>query len=110
MNDESIEPGSPGWLEQLVDHALGTAMFRVSCRLDDGWHSGDIGGFYIPYAYDQPFRELIHFCDTHKLRFEILYKDNASAFRRIVCRAPDCEKPLQAGQFSDSSLFRANNI
>ncbi len=27
MKDESIEPGSPGWLEQLVDDVLGTPMY-----------------------------------------------------------------------------------
>jgi hypothetical protein len=36
MKDESIEPGSPAWLEQLVNDALGTPMFTVQCLLDDG--------------------------------------------------------------------------
>lgn len=106
MEDESIEPGSPGWLEQLVDDALGTPMFTVKCLLDDGWHSGDIGVFYIRYAYDQQFRELLQFCDTHKLRFEILCKDNANTFRLLVCREADYEKLLQMGHFSDSPPFR----
>jgi hypothetical protein len=106
MKDESIEPGSPGWLEQLVDDALGTPMFSVKCLLDDGWHSGDIAVFYIRYAYDKQFRELLQFCDTHKLRFEILCKDNANTFRLLVCRAADYEKLLQTGHFSDSPPFR----
>jgi hypothetical protein len=106
MKDESIEPGSPVSLEQLVNDALGTPMFTVKCLLDDGWHSGDIGVFYIRYAYDKQFRELIGFCDAHKLRFEILCKDNANTFRLIVCRAADYQKLLQTGHFSDSPPFR----
>jgi hypothetical protein len=109
MKDESIEPGSPGWLERLVDDAAGTPMFSVKSLLDDGWHSGDIAVFYIRYAYDKQFRELIQFCDTHKLRFEILCKDNASTFRLIVCRVADYQMLLQTGEFSDSSAFRAND-
>jgi len=101
MKDESIEPGMPGWLEPLVDDAQDTPMFTVGCLLDDGWHSGDVAVFYVRYAFDKQFRELLEFCDTHKLRFEILCKDNANAFRLLVCRAADYEGLLQSGQFSD---------
>lgn len=102
MKDESIEPGLPGWLEQLVDDALGTPMFTVKCLLDDGWHSGDVAVFYVRYAFDKQFRELSQFCDTHNLRFEVLCKDNANTFRLLVYRAADYKKLLQAGQLSDS--------
>ncbi len=101
MKEESIEPGSPGWLAKLVDDALGTPMFTVKCLLDDGWRCGDIGVFYIRYAYDKQFRELLQFCDAHKLRFEILCKDSANTLRLVVCQATDYEKLLQTGQLSD---------
>ena len=106
MRDESIEPGMPKWLEQLVDDAAAVPVFTVKNLLDEGWHSGDIALFYIRYAYDKQFRELIGFCDIHKLRFEIQCMDHANTFRLIVCRAVDYEKLLQTGQFSDSSPFR----
>jgi len=110
MEYESIEPGSPGWLEQLVDDAAGAPMFTVKSLLDDGWHSGDIGVFYVRYAHDKQFRELVQFCDTNRLRFEILCKDNANAFRLIVCRAADYEMLVRAGHFSDSSSSPTDNI
>jgi hypothetical protein len=89
-----------------LNGALGTPMFTVKCLLDDGWHNGDIAVFYIRYAYDKQFRELTHFCDAHKLRFEIQCMDSANTFRLIVCRAADYEKLLATGHFSDSSPFR----
>ena len=100
MKDESIEPGLPGWLDPLVDDAQVNLMI-TGTLLDDGWHSGDVAVFYARYAYDKQFRELIQFCDTHKLRFEILCKDNANAFRLLVCRAVDYEMLLQSGQLSE---------
>jgi hypothetical protein len=111
MKDGSIERGLPGWLEPLADHAQGAAMF-TGRLLDDGWHSGDVAVFYARYAYDKQFRELIQFCDTGKLRFEILCKENANTFRLLVCRAADYEKLLQSGQFSEhSSLwFTMENV
>jgi hypothetical protein len=103
VRGESIEPGLPGWLEKLFDDLGAAQVFTVKSMLDDGWHSGDVAVFYLRYAYDKQFRELIEFCDNYKLRFEIKCMDNnANTFRLIVCRAADYEKLLQTGQFSDS--------
>jgi len=106
MKDESIEPGSPTWLEQLADDAEVSQAFTVKSLLNDGWHSGDIGIFYVRYAYDKQLRELINFCDNHKLRFEISCKDNANTFRLIVCRTAAYENLMKTGQFSDDSENR----
>jgi hypothetical protein len=103
MKDEPIEPGLPGWLEELLDNEAGALMFTIKSLLDNGFHSGDIAVFYVRCAYDKQFRELMQFCDTYKLRFEILCKDNASTFQLIVCRAADYEKLISTGQFSDYS-------
>src|SRR5579872_1546431 len=110
MKDESIEVGLPGWLEKLVADVAGSPMFTAKCLLDDGWHSGDIAVFYVTYAHDKQFRELIRFCDTHELCFETLSMANANSFRLLVYRAADYEKMLQTGRFSDSSPLGATNI
>ena len=55
-------------------------IFTCKCVLDDGWHSGDIAVFYLRYAYDKQFGDLIQFSDKHGLRFEVLCKDGASTF------------------------------
>jgi len=106
MKDASIEPGAPGWLEKLAEDAMVNQMFTAKSLLDDGWHSGDIGIFYIGYAFDKQFRDLINFCDTHKLRFEILCKESANTFRLIVCRAADYQNLLKTGLFPDHSESR----
>jgi hypothetical protein len=110
MKNESIESGLPGWLEQLLDDAAGSPMFTVKNLFDDGWHSGDIAVFYVTYAHDKHFRELIRFCDTHGLCFETLSMPNANSFRLLVYRSADYEKMLQTGRLSDSSLFGATDI
>jgi hypothetical protein len=106
MKDESIEPGLPGWLQAFMDDPEEFLMFTCKCLLDDGWHSGDIAVFYVRYAYDKQFRDLIQFCDKHGLRFEVLCKDGANTFRLLVGRAADYQKLLETGRLSDSPPFR----